>query len=77
MVFNLKNNCEHLKLIGKNNTLNNPVWYSILSHDNQSEQRIINGFLRRYSKSEYYSHCNNIQVYDNRTKTLIKTYTII
>ena len=76
-VFNLKNHNEHLKLVGKNGELVNPVWYSILSKDHQTEQKITNGFLRRYANSKYYGNCTNIQLYDNQTKTLIKTYTII
>lgn len=76
MVIMLKNKQQHLKYIGSNGKLNNPVWYNFIKYNNKKNDFIIKGMTRRFLVSEYAAVTNKIIFYDNKTKQLLRTIDI-
>ncbi len=71
MVLLLKSGNRELKYRQKNNRYTNPVWYSPMSKNRKSVQRIIDGMYKRFEKSKYKGVTNKVMFYDNYTKELI------
>ncbi len=77
MVILLKYDCKHLKLVGYNGRLINPVWYSHLSKNNKPKDKIIDPMIARFKKCLTYNNSvNKIMFYDNQTKDLIREITL-
>lgn len=75
------NNCSKYKMVFllKNKfksefTAKDLVWYSFLSKDHYSLQRIYSNMLRRYAQSQYCNKVNVIQIRDNKTGNLLQQF---
>lgn len=69
-------NTARIKMVAlTKNGFENIVWYSLEKYDkpgtNVSDERIINGMLRRIKAKAEISIIQKIQFYDNRTNKLI------
>ncbi|MCD8435852.1 hypothetical protein LNJ03_11165 [Tenacibaculum dicentrarchi] len=72
MVILLKNKQQHLKNVGPEGKLVNPVWYNYLKSNGKSVDELISIMKRRFLNSKFVDVTNVIMFYDNRTKQLIK-----
>lgn len=71
---------EHLKgrlrmAILTKGDLQNRTWNSFKSQDPKSDDEIIAGMLTRLEKMAIFNVVQTVQVYNNKTNELLKTYT--
>lgn len=61
----LKNGNDHLKYENYRGHKSNPVWYSHLKYNYQTEKEIIEGMLRRFYNSTLVPATNQVNFYSN------------
>ena len=76
MCILLKNGNDHLKYRNSRGKLSNPVWYSLLKHNNKSEVQLIEGMLRRFSESPLVSSANMLIFYQNGNNVELHTHAL-
>jgi len=67
----LEHGADTFKKTGTNGKLANPYWYNYMKNNNQGEENIIRGMVRRFEGDILMKFTNKLEFYDNETKVLI------